>query len=136
MTTEFAAFVGIDWADQEHAFCLRAAGSSKLEKSAVRQKAEELEKWALGLRDRFGGLLSGGFLTLGPQGRSVRRRNDLPVGLRAPRPPASLAAGRCRDAGIKTLIRSTPPVGQRSSGPLEPAAAASERGLSPGFGIR
>jgi transposase len=55
MTTEFAAFVGIDWADQEHAVCLRAAGSSKLEKSAVHQKAEDLENWALGLRDRFGG---------------------------------------------------------------------------------
>jgi transposase len=57
MTTEieFAAFVGIDWADQEHAVCLRAAGSSKLEKSTVRQKAEDLENWALGLRDRFGG---------------------------------------------------------------------------------
>lgn len=57
MTTEieFAAFVGIDWADQEHAVCLRAAGGAKLEESTLRQRAEDVENWALGLRARFGG---------------------------------------------------------------------------------
>jgi transposase len=57
MTTEmeFAAFVGIDWADEEHAVCLRATGSSKLEESILRQRTEDIEKWALGLRERFGG---------------------------------------------------------------------------------
>jgi transposase len=51
--TEFAAFVGIDWADEKHAVCLRAAGSSKLEESTLRRK--DIEEWALGLRERFGG---------------------------------------------------------------------------------
>jgi len=57
MTTEieFAAFVGLDWADREHAVCLLAAGSSQPEKSTVRQQAEDLENWVLGLRERFGG---------------------------------------------------------------------------------
>lgn len=27
--TEFAAFVGIDWADRKHDVCVQAAGSSK-----------------------------------------------------------------------------------------------------------
>jgi transposase len=53
--TEYAAFVGIDWADEEHAVCLHAADGAKLEESTVRQKAEDLENWALALRDRFGG---------------------------------------------------------------------------------
>jgi transposase len=52
---EFAAFVGIDWADQKHAVCLRAAGGSKLEESPLRQKAEDIESWVRDLQDRFGG---------------------------------------------------------------------------------
>jgi transposase len=53
--TEYAAFVGIDWADEQHAVCLRAADSSKLEHSILRHDAEAIEKWAMDLKDRFGG---------------------------------------------------------------------------------
>ena len=36
-TSEFAALIGIDWADRKHDVCLLAAGSSKPELSARRQ---------------------------------------------------------------------------------------------------
>jgi len=52
---EFVAFVGIDWADQEHAVCLLTAGSHQLQASTVPQRAEALEAWASELRLRFGG---------------------------------------------------------------------------------
>jgi transposase len=51
---EFAAFVGIDWADTEHAVCLLTT-DGLAEPQVVVQKAEELAAWALRLRDRFAG---------------------------------------------------------------------------------
>ena len=36
--TEFAAFIGIDWADRKHDVCLQAAGASKREMSARRRQ--------------------------------------------------------------------------------------------------
>jgi tetratricopeptide (TPR) repeat protein len=54
-STEFAAFVGIDWADQEHAVCLVESDGSPWERSVVEQKAESLDAWVQGLRIRFEG---------------------------------------------------------------------------------
>jgi hypothetical protein len=54
-TTEFAAFVGIDWADRKHDVCLLAAGSSTREFSVLVHRPEEIAQWAEGLRQRFGG---------------------------------------------------------------------------------
>ena len=54
-TTEFAAFVGIDWADRKHDVCLLAAGSSKHEFSVLEHRPEAIDQWAEGLRRRFGG---------------------------------------------------------------------------------
>jgi transposase len=57
MTTDidcFAACVGIDWADQEHAVCLQAE-SGPAESATLPQTAEALGDWAAGLRRRFGG---------------------------------------------------------------------------------
>lgn len=53
--TEFAAFVGIDWADQKHAVCLVETGSSRAERSVVEQQAEAIDDWVAGLRTRFDG---------------------------------------------------------------------------------
>lgn len=50
---DFAAFIGLDWGDQQHAICL-AAGGQRLTTSLA-QKAEDLEAWAADLRTRFGG---------------------------------------------------------------------------------
>jgi transposase len=53
--SEHAAFIGIDWGDNEHAVCLQVAGASKLERWKIKHTPEELEGWLLGLRDRFKG---------------------------------------------------------------------------------
>ena len=50
---EFAAFVAIDWADQEHAWALAASGSGKRERGKLAQKPEEIEAWASSLAARF-----------------------------------------------------------------------------------
>lgn len=51
----YAAFVGLDWADQQHAVCCQAAEGGVPLQSQVAQRAEELEAWASELRGRFGG---------------------------------------------------------------------------------
>jgi transposase len=54
MTTEFAALVAIDWADQKHAWALQA-GISKVETGSIDHTPEAIEVWAAELRMRFGG---------------------------------------------------------------------------------
>lgn len=47
------AWVGLDWADQQHVVCLQAADSSALERSTLEQKPEALQLWVADLRSRF-----------------------------------------------------------------------------------
>jgi len=54
-TAPFAAFAGIDWADQPHAVCLYAAGSDRAEHSTLEHTPEALAAWIGRLRERFGG---------------------------------------------------------------------------------
>jgi hypothetical protein len=56
-TTEFAAFVGIDWADRKHDICLLPAGSSTPEFSVLPHRSEAIEQWAQQLTQRFAGAL-------------------------------------------------------------------------------
>jgi len=51
---EFVAFVGIDWADQKHVWCLQAAGSTQREFGEVEHKPETVEAWVGELCRRFG----------------------------------------------------------------------------------
>ena len=51
---EFAAFVGIDWADQKHVWCLQAAGSTQREQGELAHKVETVEAWVAQLCQRFG----------------------------------------------------------------------------------
>src|SRR5215470_10009500 len=51
---EFAAFVGIDWADRKHVWCLQAADSRKRETGELEQKVEAVEAWVAELCRRFG----------------------------------------------------------------------------------
>jgi transposase len=51
---EFAAFVGIDWADRKHVWCLQAAGSTKRETGELEHKVEAVEAWVAELCRRFG----------------------------------------------------------------------------------
>jgi transposase len=51
----YAAVVGIDWADQKHDVCLKAAGSDRCERSVIEHRPEAIERWARGLQERFAG---------------------------------------------------------------------------------
>jgi len=50
---DYAAYVGLDWADRVHQVCLRAAGSTRDEQSELKHTPEALHAWANGLRARF-----------------------------------------------------------------------------------
>jgi transposase len=50
---EFAAFVGIDWADAKHHVCLQAAGSQKREFSVLEHQPDTIDEWVSTLRTRF-----------------------------------------------------------------------------------
>lgn len=52
---ELAAFVGIDWADREHAVCWRAADEVGMHQETLKQEPAALAAWAAGLQQRFGG---------------------------------------------------------------------------------
>lgn len=54
MTDEFAAYVGIDWADQKHDVALLAAGCNQAEARQLEQTPEAIDAWATELRQRFG----------------------------------------------------------------------------------
>jgi len=49
----FAAFVGIDWADQKHVWCLQADGAAQRESGELEHKPEAVEAWVGQLCQRF-----------------------------------------------------------------------------------
>ena len=51
---QFAAFVGIDWADQKHVWCLQARDSTKRENGELEHSPEAVEAWVGQLCLRFG----------------------------------------------------------------------------------
>jgi transposase len=51
---QFAAFVGIDWADQKHVWCLQAVGSQKRDSGELEHTPEAVEAWVGQLCQRFG----------------------------------------------------------------------------------
>lgn len=51
----FAATMGLDWADQKHDLWLRPADGSKAEPLQLEQTPEALHEWVAKLRERFGG---------------------------------------------------------------------------------
>ena len=53
--TEFAAFVGIDWADQKHAWAMQIPGHREIERGDLDHTPEAVEAWAVELGRRFGG---------------------------------------------------------------------------------
>lgn len=52
---EFAAFVGIDWADRQHVWAVSAADSSRIEQGQVVHTPEAVDQWAVELEQRFDG---------------------------------------------------------------------------------
>jgi transposase len=53
--TDFAATIGLDWADQKHDLWLRPADGSKAEHFRLEQTPEALHAWVAKMRERFGG---------------------------------------------------------------------------------
>lgn len=51
----FAAFIGIDWADAKHDLCLQAADSDKREFDILLHRSDAIDTWASALRQRFQG---------------------------------------------------------------------------------
>ena len=54
-TQEFAAFIGLDWADAKHDVCLQVAGSDKREGKTLDHRPEVIAAWVTDLRQRFEG---------------------------------------------------------------------------------
>ncbi len=54
-TDDFAAFVGLDWADAKHDVCLQAAGSKTREFSVLAHTPETIDEWVSTLHKRFNG---------------------------------------------------------------------------------
>ena len=52
---EFAAFVGIDWADTKHDICLQVADREQREFAVLPHRADAIEAWACSSRQRFAG---------------------------------------------------------------------------------
>jgi transposase len=52
---EFAAFVGLDWADAKHDVCVQAAGTERREFGIVEHSPEAIDVWGHTLRTRFNG---------------------------------------------------------------------------------
>jgi transposase len=54
----FAAWVGIDWADQEHAVCVVDASTGQREESTLAHQPGAIDDWAMALHNRFPGPLA------------------------------------------------------------------------------
>src|SRR4029453_8013322 len=54
-TDEFAACIGIDWAEAKHDICLQAAGSEKRECSTLDHQPDTINEWVSTLRTQFKG---------------------------------------------------------------------------------
>ena len=52
---DFAAFVGLDWADQKHCWKLTVAGSTTSEQGEMKSTPEQMQMWAAELYSRFEG---------------------------------------------------------------------------------
>jgi transposase len=53
--SEYAALIGIDWADQKHDLCLIDLSCDKHEAALLRHSPQSLDEWARGLQVRFAG---------------------------------------------------------------------------------
>jgi transposase len=54
-TQTFTAFIGIDWADAKHDFCLQERGSDRREFGCIAHEVGCIDEWASALHQRFGG---------------------------------------------------------------------------------
>jgi transposase len=50
---DFAALIGIDWADKKHDICEVAVGSNKPQYSVISSRPESLQDWAMAVKKRY-----------------------------------------------------------------------------------
>lgn len=55
MPNNIAVYIGIDWSDRKHDFCLKVEGNDKMEKGVIQHKPEAIHAWICGLEKRFPG---------------------------------------------------------------------------------
>jgi len=53
--SEYAAIIGLDWADKKHDICLKLPDGNELEFSTLSHSAEAIDAWAMNLHKRFSG---------------------------------------------------------------------------------
>jgi transposase len=100
----FTAFVGIDWADKKHDFCMQAAGSAQRVFGTLEHSPEVIEQWAYSLRDRFGGPIAICLeLTKGPLVYALQRYEFLVL---FPVHPSTLA--KYREAFVPSHAKDDP----------------------------
>ena len=51
--SDFAAIIGIDWADKTHAICLKIPGLDTCEIAELAHTPEAIDDWACALKERF-----------------------------------------------------------------------------------
>ena len=107
---EFAAFVGIDWADAKHDVCLQAAGSETRESHVLAHTPETIDEWVHTLRQRFQGQPIAICLELnkGPLVNALRKYDSLVL---FPIHPLTLA--RYRDAFAPSHAKDDPTDAER-----------------------
>jgi hypothetical protein len=103
---ELAAFVGIDWADQEHAVCLSVAGSTAREEFTVAHTPEKLAEFVAMLRTRFGGRAVGIALEQS-RGGLIHKLMEYDFLVLYPVPPVT--AKRYREAFAPSGAKDDPP---------------------------
>lgn len=90
---EFAAVIGIDWADAKHDVCLQVAGSTACEYSQLTHTVEAIAEWTKALEQRFAGKSVAVALELA-KGPLVHALRQYPFLVLFPVNPASLATYR------------------------------------------
>lgn len=54
--SDYAAIIGLDWADKKHDICLKLSDNEDMEFSTLSHSAEAIDDWAMGLHKRFSGI--------------------------------------------------------------------------------
>lgn len=88
----FTVYIGIDWADAKHDFCLQVAGGSQREFGVFSSQAAHIDEWVGNLHRRYGGKIAIGLeLTKGPLVYALQKYDFLVL---FPINPATLAKYR------------------------------------------
>lgn len=91
-SSPFAAFIGIDWADRKHDFCLQACDSPKRTFGIIAHTPQAIDQWVNELRSQFNGPIAICLeLAKGPLVSALQRHDGLVL---FPIHPSTLAAYR------------------------------------------